>query len=842
MIFPTAQKHRQLQTTPLDQCTTDGDLEVTGYDFFLDLVEVYDTTSSSWIDETTYNGPKPFKARYTVSFITTNRATGTSPDLSHWNLLFSSSCPSVVVTKENDVVTSSDIVCIDSSGTAYPITVSDNAEGGGTPCDISGTGNSDLNVAKCNTPNNSDQTGTMTFIVDGVWDANGADMIPQAKSGRFCSDQSCTLPGPSCVPDASVCGNNVKEGDETCDGTDPTPLYYPGTNNPVSCRASCNYCGDGNVNSNEHETCDVVLDPNTGAVTGYQDVNEGSISSCRDDCTYCGDGIIQSLHSEGCDPPNGSTCDTSCQVVDPNGCPCDAGTTIVTITAVPALEDINLQCDDTIEDPLEITASSTCAEATYTVLNPVQDGSGLDACGIGTIEQTWTTTPDCAGKTGTASRMITIVADTTPPMFDVKPADITIACDDPALVSLPTVGIMESQGTLTASDNCGRTVTITEPSSPVTIPGQGTCDYTIERTFQATDCSGNTASYTQTITVQDTVAPTLTVNTNPPNYECGSQVDFGTYRTAYPTTATDNCDASVTAIETGTSDSRQGRCSLGDYTRTWGATDCSGNAAQPVVQTFVVEDTQAPTLHPPADLTKECLKNDDFQDILDNNVPSATDTCDSSVDIQLTTTDDQRAGECLLGTYTRTWTATDCGLNTASGSQTITYEDTQVPTFTNVNSVTQECAALTSTSLSNLLANTLPTASDSCTDVNPVETSSSTTVSHCNGQLGTVERTWTASDCVHSTTAVQTVTLEDTVAPTVTVNDVTEECTATTAAGTLDDILGQYPASASDTCDPNISLGDVEDSRLGACGGDASGTGVNALGTVVRTWTATDCT
>ena len=56
----------------------------------------------------------------------------------------------------------------------------------------------------------------------------------------------------------------------------------------------------------------------------------------------------------------------------------------------------------------------------------------------------------------------------------------------------------------TASDNCG-VVTIEVMSETTT--GDAAGNYTIVRTFTATDDAGNSSSATQTITVQDTTAP-----------------------------------------------------------------------------------------------------------------------------------------------------------------------------------------------------------------------------------------------------------------------------------------------------------------------------------------------
>mgnify|MGYP006260004065 CR=1 FL=1 len=52
----------------------------------------------------------------------------------------------------------------------------------------------------------------------------------------------------------------------------------------------------------------------------------------------------------------------------------------------------------------------------------------------------------------------------------------------------------------TASDNCGE---VTIEVSSETTAGDAAGNYTIVRTFTATDDAGNSASATQTITVQD---------------------------------------------------------------------------------------------------------------------------------------------------------------------------------------------------------------------------------------------------------------------------------------------------------------------------------------------------
>ena len=55
-----------------------------------------------------------------------------------------------------------------------------------------------------------------------------------------------------------------------------------------------------------------------------------------------------------------------------------------------------------------------------------------------------------------------------------------------------------------ATDNCGE---VTIEVSSETIAGDAAGNYTVVRTFTATDDAGNSTSATQTITVEDTTAP-----------------------------------------------------------------------------------------------------------------------------------------------------------------------------------------------------------------------------------------------------------------------------------------------------------------------------------------------
>ncbi|WP_199732325.1 HYR-like domain-containing protein, partial [Flavobacterium macacae] len=210
--------------------------------------------------------------------------------------------------------------------------------------------------------------------------------------------------------------------------------------------------------------------------------------------------------------------------------------------------------------------------------------------------------------------------------------------------------------TLTATDNCGTaTVAFTETTAAGTCAGS----YILTRTWIATDLCGLTATHVQTITVQDTTAPTF-VETLPTNVT----VECSAVPTAPTLTATDNCGtASVAYTET----TAAGTCA-GSYTltRTWIATDLCGLSTTHV-QTITVQDRTAPVVpSAPQDVTVNCP----------SDVPpmiSLTAIDDCSGNIVASGTDTIILGSCPSSyVIIRTWNFTDNCNNTSSVSQTIT--------------------------------------------------------------------------------------------------------------------------------------------------------------------------
>src|SRR5690606_41993623 len=101
----------------------------------------------------------------------------------------------------------------------------------------------------------------------------------------------------------------------------------------------------------------------------------------------------------------------------------------------------------------------------------------------------------CASNYESHTQTLT-VEDTTPQVFSgTLPADITLNSTNITYTVI-----------LRATDNCDNNVDV---DFNETVSGNETCggEYTITRTWTAQDCAGNSASHTQTITVEDTTAP-----------------------------------------------------------------------------------------------------------------------------------------------------------------------------------------------------------------------------------------------------------------------------------------------------------------------------------------------
>jgi len=211
------------------------------------------------------------------------------------------------------------------------------------------------------------------------------------------------------------------------------------------------------------------------------------------------------------------------------------------------------------------------------------------------------------------SPLVTI--DGTPPVLTCPP-DATISCDaasDPA-----------HTGAATATDNLDPSPLLSFTDSVV--PGACPDSYVIVRTWNASDCAGNTSACDQHIVVADDAAPfvvcPLDMEANADAGSCAAVLDVGEFIVA------DNCDASP-AVSFSRSD---GKPDLADpfdsadspIVITWSAEDACGNRVS-CFQTIVVHavnelvvDVELQAIHAP--LLTRCIT----YDLLDCVGPPAT--------------------------------------------------------------------------------------------------------------------------------------------------------------------------------------------------------------------------
>jgi gliding motility-associated-like protein len=313
---------------------------------------------------------------------------------------------------------------------------------------------------------------------------------------------------------------------------------------------------------------------------------------------------------------------------------------------------INVECQINVPatDPTVVTDEAD--NGTPPVVTWEDDTSDGLTCPE-TILRRYRVTDNC-GNFIFVTQTITVM-DITVPIMNAPPAAVAVQCigDVPVMTDLGYTDNCDAAGTVTGSD----------------VSDGLTCPETITRSWFHTDACGNvSATVTQTITVQDTQVPVIAGTPAAVAVQCigdvPAMIDLG---------YTDNCDAPGTVTGADVSD---GLTCPETITRTWTFTDACGNNATET-QTITVQDTQVPVFAaPPADLTVECT----------GDVPAMTDlgwtdNCDGAGTV--TGADGALTGGACGGTITRTWTFADACGNNATVTQTITVDDTTLPTASN---------------------------------------------------------------------------------------------------------------------------------------------------------------
>jgi hypothetical protein len=315
----------------------------------------------------------------------------------------------------------------------------------------------------------------------------------------------------------------------------------------------------------------VQLDANGSVMITPAQINSGS----TDNCTIAS----YSLDKTSFDCTNVGANTVTLTVTDVNG---NSSSKTATVTVADNIaptvltQNITVQLDangSATITPSQINNGSTdnCSIATYSL-----DKASFNCSNTG-VNTITLTVKDVNGNMSSKTATVTVV-DNIAPVLSAAPANVIVECN---AVPAPAV--------LTATDNCsGTTVAMVETRTNGTCPDS----YTLNRTWTATDASGNRSSVSQTITVQDTQAPVLSAAPGDVTVECNAVPG------AAVLTATDNC-ATPNVEFTQTSTQNQNPNSAGYYnytiTRKWTATDGCGNTSSKT-QVITVRDTQKPVV------------------------------------------------------------------------------------------------------------------------------------------------------------------------------------------------------------------------------------------------------
>ena len=487
-----------------------------------------------------------------------------------------------------------------------------------------------------------------------------------------------------------------------------------------------------------------------------------------------------------------------------------------------------------------------------------------------TIKRTYSTT-DCSGNYAEHIQYITI-EDTTAPEFTAFPADATVECD-----AVPAVADL---GTLASSDNCDPVVDIAYLGEVRT---DGACEdtYTLTRTWSTTDCAGNSHQQNQTIEVQDTTSPELSIECPADQIHanvCFADGDLSIAGNGEPSwEVSDNCDGDV-AVSYTYSDVALADCSDGDgadegsytVTRTFTVTaedNCGNSTTLSCDQVITFTDEEAPMFDGnPDELYPAPISCGDMPDPYDIGILPlhASDNCDSELSYEISMAF-LTSGSCP-GTYVRIWTAyDDCGNQAESAIQYVATVDTLAPEFDFCPEditvyLDENCSTDASTEVTGMA-----TVSDNC-DANPdvwfEDISFMDLPSTCDTDgadyvydsedaehNGSYEftRVFYAEDACENENwkadsyCEQTITVLDATAPTMTVEWPADREELLGSDCDADLSLDLVTASATDNCDGDvtISIYHSDGAPLYSCDG-SDGTAEGSY-TFTRTWTAIAC-
>ncbi len=325
------------------------------------------------------------------------------------------------------------------------------------------------------------------------------------------------------------------------------------------------------------------------------------------------------------------------------------------------------------------------------------------------------------------------------------PAGLSVSCAN----NVPAVA---STSVITA-DNCGGTVLVVSLGDVITnqiCPNR----FTLTRTYRASDPCSNSATCSQTITVNDITPPSITCPANV-SVSCASTVP--PVATGSVTTS-DLCGGTVSVVHLGDITTPGTCANRFSIARTYQATDLCGNSGT-CAQTITVNDITPPSITCPANVTVSCASA--VPPVATGSV-TTSDLCGGTVSI-VHLGDITTPGTCANRfSIARTYQATDVCGNSGTCAQTITVNDITPPSIICPVSLVVNCA----TNVPPPVAIGSVIASDLCGGaVTVLLLNSITTPGTCANRFS-IARTYQATDlCGNSGTCAQIITVNDITAP-----------------------------------------------------------------------------
>ena len=281
---------------------------------------------------------------------------------------------------------------------------------------------------------------------------------------------------------------------------------------------------------------------------------------------------------------------------------------------------------------------------------------------LGETIVTWTAT-DVVGNTSTTEQKVIVVDTTTPDLTIPEDQIVEATSIEETLVEIGEAEAYDITGISSITNNAPEIFSL---GSTVVI-------------WVSIDSNGNTTTSEQTITIVDTIPPSIFVPADIVVEAVDPVLNFIQLGDA---TTYDHV-----GIESVTND-KPDSFSFGSTTVTWTAVDTSGNISTGT-QLVTIVDTTIPEIIAPSDVIVEATG-------ISNTVVEIGEATIYDI-IQVYTITSDSPDTFPLGETVITWTATDSSGNSATATQTVTVVDTTAPGITAPDSIEVEATSIDNT-------------------------------------------------------------------------------------------------------------------------------------------------